>query len=228
MSKPSVSLPTEQALWTGADVEKYLAEKGPEAVYGRASLEAWAEQRDFVRADNLPVTMRIPAATVPELAALTDPTATHRDCASVYLHPKAGAMLGTDTKVLMRVAGVDAKQAAKRAIPRDALTVIPEAAGRTAYHFDAHALLRLCLSALASVGGAPTSQSHRAMVVFLPHATDPNGPWRVEVATDMFEVRMVGCIVPIDSRGMSPKTDPNGLRGDTAGKTISQTIGSEL
>lgn len=216
MSKAFVSLPTEQAVWTRADVEKYLNEKGAESVFGRDALQAWADKQNLIPAGTAPAVVRMPAAVMPELAAVSDPDYYGRDCASVYVDAKAGAAVGTDAKVMMRVAAVDVAQTAIPPVAKNPLSVIPSADGRTAYRFDAHILLRLCLSALASVGGDPTSRRHGSKVTLWPHPTDPCGVVRVEVSTDKNEVRMVGCLMPMTARDDLPTTDPHGLRGEPA------------
>jgi hypothetical protein len=66
MSKAFVSLPTEQAVWTRADVEKYLNERGPEAIYGRDVMDKWAEGKNLIPAGTAPAVVRMPAAVVPE------------------------------------------------------------------------------------------------------------------------------------------------------------------
>jgi len=220
MSKANVSLPQEQAVWTRADVERHLNEKGPEAVFGRDALAAWAEKQNLIPAGNAPAVVRMPAAVVPELAAVTDPNYYGRDCASVYVDAKAGAAIGTDAKVMMRVAAVEVSQTSKPPVAKDLLSFIPKADGRTAYRFDAHILLRLCLSALASVGGDPTSRRHGSKVTIWPHPTDPAGVCRVEVSTDDNELRMVGCLMPMRIEGESPTTDPKGLLSELADKPV--------
>ncbi len=218
MNKPIVNLPTDQATWTRADVERYLADRGPEAVFGTDTLKAWATKSGLHPAGSVVGHVRVPASVMPELAAVADPKNDTRDMASVYVDPNTATAYATDGKVAMRVAVNDERVGQKVMAMGAVETMIPLADDRLAIRFDAHVLLRLCISALASVGGQPYKSGRAAAVTLYVNPKDANDKVRVEVTNvNCGELRMIGVAMPMDiSRGYET-VDPLRLKDVSVG-----------
>lgn len=223
MNTARVSLPDDKATWSRADVEKYLNDKGPEFVFGANALKEWATKSGLHPAGSVAGFMRMPAAVFPELAALTDPKGESHDLASVYVDPQAATVFGTDGKIGLRVA-VNKTVIEQKAVPVKAVdSLIPKTAGRTPFRFDAHVLLRLCLSALASVGGQPCKSDRSASVTLWVDHADAGKPVRVEVANESGQIQMVGVLMPMVIEAGEPTTDPLGIRPEPL-KTFTEQV----
>ena len=204
MSKPYVSLPTEQATWTRQQVEEWLHTRTPEQIFGCDAMENFAKkyaaERNLVPADRDPVETRIPSALLPALGVV----AGHRNSddpkqhatACVFADGKAGTLYATDLKLLLSVAA-DANLA-KGKTPRLVSGILPKPDGRIRVSFGAGLLFKLVLSALASTDDGVDTTSLGRIDFFL----DPEKPGekivRVEVVDgdDGGTVRMVGAISP--------------------------------
>lgn len=218
MSKPYVSLPTEQATWTRQQVEEWLHTRTPEQIFGCDAMENFAKkyaaERNLVPADRDPVETRIPSALLPALGVV----AGHRNSddpkqhatACVFADGKTGTLYATDMKLLMSVAAH--ANIAKGKTPRLVNGLVPKPDGRTRVSFQAGVLFKLVLSALAAADDGVDVGSLGRIDFFLDPA-NPTACVRVEVV-DGGTVRMVGAVMPVVVT--DEPTDPQNLRPEAA------------
>lgn len=217
MSKPYVSLPTEQATWTRQQVEDWISTRTPESVFGIDVMEKFAQkyaaERNLVPADREPTETLIPAALLPSLGVICDPKDERYQNAAVHVDAAAGSIYATDTKLLMRIVA-DAKVAKRKPLPLPVSKVIPPADSRVRLSFNAGVLFKLVLSALASSDFGVDVRS-LGRIDFYVNPSDPTGCVRVEVVDgdNGGTVRMVGAVMP--NRVDDEPSDGNNLRTET-------------